>query len=227
MVFALMVLAAGDAYQWPLALPPAVTSSFAEYRSGRFHAGLDLRTGTVGPEVYAAADGYVARIRCSPWGYGKAVYLRADDGHTFVYAHLAEFSSSLREYVRQAQHAREEYTVDLVPEPGAFPVRRGELLAFAGRSGTRAPHLHWEFRDAESRPVNPRLLGITWPDTTRPSIRKVLVVPRGADATVNGDVVPVVLEVRPDGSAGGHTCAAVTARGEIGLAVDVIDPANG
>lgn len=227
MVFALMVLAAGDAYQWPLALPPAVTSSFAEYRSGRFHAGLDLRTGTVGPEVYAAADGYVARIRCSPWGYGKAVYLRADDGHTFVYAHLAEFSSSLREYVRQAQHARKEYTVDLVPEPGAFPVRRGELLAFAGRSGTRAPHLHWEFRDAESRPVNPRLLGITWPDTTRPSIRKVLVVPRGADATVNGDVVPVVLEVRPDGSAGGHTCAAVTARGEIGLAVDVIDPANG
>ncbi len=226
MLFALMTLAAGEAYQWPLTLPPAVTSSFAEYRAGRFHAGLDLRTGGIGPEVYAAADGYISRIRCSPWGYGKAVYLQAGDGHMFVYAHLAEFAGGLRDYVRHAQHAHEKYSIDLQPEPGAFPVRRGDLLAFAGRTGTRAPHLHWEFRDAQSQPLNPRLLGIAWPDNTRPRIRKVLLVPAEAGATLNGDLVPVVLEVRPDGNDGEHTCATVTARGKIGIAVDVIDPAN-
>ncbi|HOD50168.1 MAG TPA: M23 family metallopeptidase [Candidatus Hydrogenedentes bacterium] len=220
-------LASEEPYQWPLELPPAVTSSFAEYRSGRFHAGIDLRTGGTGPEVYAAADGYVSRIRCGPWGYGKAVYLRDGGGRTFVYGHLAEFSSSLRDYVRRAQHARESYTVDLMPEPGEFRVKRGELIALAGRSGTRVPHLHWEVRDEQSRPLNPRLLDISWPDDTRPIIRKVLIVPKGTASAVNGDVVPVVLEARADSAAGSFACASVTARGEIGIAVDVIDPANG
>lgn len=227
-LFLLMTcLVSGQSYEWPLDLPPAITSSFAEYRSGRFHAGIDLRTGGSGPEVHAAADGCVSRIRCSPWGYGKAVYLRDGDGNTIVYAHLAEFSSSLREYVRQAQHARKNYTVDLMPELGEFPVKRGEVIAFAGRSGTRAPHLHWEFRDPASRPVNPRLLGLSWPDDTRPVIRKVLVVPKGPGSTVNGDAVPVVLEARAGTTAGSYTCAPISAEGEIGIAVDVIDPANG
>ncbi len=222
----LTILSAGEPYQWPLNLPPAVTSSFGEYRAGRFHAGLDLRTVRVGPEVYAGADGYVSRIRCSPWGYGKAVYLRAKDGNTLVYAHLADFSSSLREYVQRAQHSRESYTVDLVPEPNEFPVRRGELLAFAGRSGSRAPHLHWELRDEASRPINPRLLGLSWPDDTRPVFRKVLVVPKGPGSSVNGDMVPVVLDVGPEGAPGVYRCASITATGQIGIAVDVIDPAN-
>ncbi len=226
----LTLVAAGEPYHWPLDMPRVITSSFGECRGGRFHAGIDLRTGGVGPEVRAAADGYVSRIRCSPWGYGKAVYLRLDDGNTAVYAHLAEFASSLRAYVRRAQHARESYTVDLMPERGEFRIARGELIGYAGRSGTRAPHLHWEVRDAESRPINPRLLGLSWPDETPPVIRKALVVPRNAQSTVNGDVVPVVLEVREVGSdepnARRYTSAPVSARGEIGIAVDVIDPAN-
>ncbi|MFO7974658.1 MAG: peptidoglycan DD-metalloendopeptidase family protein [Candidatus Hydrogenedentota bacterium] len=227
-LFLLMTcLVSGASYHWPLDVPPAITSSFGEYRAGRFHAGIDLRTGGPGPEVYTAADGYVSRIRCSPWGYGKAVYLRDESGNTIVYAHLAEFSSSLREYVREAQHARKSYTVDLMPEAGKFPVKRGELIAFAGRSGTRAPHLHWEFRDPASRPLNPRSLGISWPDETRPVIRKVLVVPKGPESTVNGDAVPVVLEARAGDAAGTYACAPITARGQIGVAVDVIDPANG
>jgi len=227
-LFLLMTcLVSGESYQWPLELPRVITSSFAEYRSGRFHAGIDLRTGGSGPEVRAAADGYVSRIRCSPWGYGKAVYLRDSRGNTIVYAHLAEFSSSLREYVRHAQHARKSYTVDLMPEPGQFPVKQGEVIAFAGRSGTRDPHLHWEFRDPASRPLNPRLLGISWPDETRPVIRKVLVVPKGPESTVNGDTVPVVLEARAGSDGETYACVPITARGKIGIALDVIDPANG
>ncbi|MEA3364323.1 MAG: peptidoglycan DD-metalloendopeptidase family protein [Candidatus Hydrogenedentes bacterium] len=227
-LFLLMTcLVSGESYEWPLELPGVITSSFAEYRSGRFHAGIDLRTGGAGPEVHAAADGNVSRIRCSPWGYGKAVYLRDRRGNTIVYAHLAEFWSSLREYVRHAQHARKSYTVDLMPEPGEFPVKQGEVIAFAGRSGTRDPHLHWEFRDPASRPLNPRLLGISWPDETLPVIRKVLVVPKGPESTVNGDAVPVVLEARAGSERATYACAPITARGKIGIAVDVIDPANG
>ncbi|HEO69823.1 MAG TPA: M23 family metallopeptidase, partial [Candidatus Hydrogenedentes bacterium] len=104
---------AEDAYCWPLDLPRLLTSSFAEYRAGRFHAGIDLRTSGIGRDVRAPADGYVSRLRCSPWGYGKAVYLQLDDGHTVVFGHLDAFAEPLAQYVRDAQHAAERYTVDL------------------------------------------------------------------------------------------------------------------
>ena len=100
---AILVVLAGEPpspYIWPLDLPQAITSSFGEYRGGRFHAGLDLRTGGIGKQVKAPAAGYVSRVRCSPWGYGKAVYLALDDGNTAVFGHLSAFAPELREYVR-------------------------------------------------------------------------------------------------------------------------------
>jgi len=213
------------AYHWPLDLPCVLTSSFAEYRVGRFHAGIDLRTGGIGRDVHAAEDGYVSRVRCSPWGYGKAVYLQLEDGYTVVYGHLDGFAEPLAEYVRRAQHARKSYTVDLYPEAGMFPVARGAVIAKSGRTGTGAPHLHYEIRDPAGRPINPRRLGISWPDTTRPVIRKVLIAPAGPNASLNGDIVPLVREVRATGP-GQYTCDPVFAYGRIGFGLDVIDPAN-
>ena len=62
-------------YQWPLAAPKALTSTFGEYRPGRFHAGLDIKTwGKEGYPILAVDDGYVWRVRTSPWGYGRAIY---------------------------------------------------------------------------------------------------------------------------------------------------------
>ena len=88
LVAAALVLGADSTLQWPLDLPPELSSSFAEYRTGRFHAGIDIRTAGIGREVHAAGDGHISRVRCSPWGYGKAVYLQLDTGQTVVYAHL-------------------------------------------------------------------------------------------------------------------------------------------
>ncbi|MBN2308918.1 MAG: M23 family metallopeptidase, partial [Candidatus Hydrogenedentes bacterium] len=131
-VLAALALGAAEPYDWPLDLPRALTSSFAEYRPGRFHAGIDLRTGPVGKAVHAPADGHVSRIRCSPWGYGKAVYVQLADGNTVVFGHLQGFSAPLEAYVRAHQHRLRSYTVDLYPEAGAFPVRRGEVIARSG-----------------------------------------------------------------------------------------------
>ncbi|MBU1074433.1 M23 family peptidase, partial [bacterium] len=67
-----------DAPSWPLPLETRyLTSNFMEHRSGRFHAGLDLKTeGRTGFPVLAAEDGWIARIRVSPAGYGRTLYLR-------------------------------------------------------------------------------------------------------------------------------------------------------
>lgn len=225
---AVLVLAsaADEPYAWPLDLPRELSSSFGEYRTGRFHAGIDLRTNGVGREVYAAADGYVSRLTCSPWGYGKALYLRFEDGNTAVYAHLDAFAEPFQSFVRAAQHAAESYSVDLAPSAGQFPVKRGQLVAFSGDSGVGVAHLHYELRDPQNRPVNPRLLGVTWPDSAPPVIGAVLVAPGAAGACVNGDLLPLVLKPKAAG-ARTYRCEPVRASGRIGFGISVIDPANG
>ena len=213
-------------YHWPLDLPRDLSSSFAEYRTGRFHAGIDLRTGGVtGKPVYAAADGHVSRVRCSPWGYGKAVYIQFKDGNSAVYAHLDDYYGALREYVRQQQHKRQSYTVDLYPQPNQFPVHAGQQIALSGSTGVGPPHLHYELRDAAGRPFNPRLAGLEWPDTTAPVIRSVLVLPDGPTGRINGGYAPVILEAHRQ-SNGQFVTNPITASGHIGVGIDLIDPGN-
>ena len=106
--------ASSENYDWPLEAPPALTSTYAEYRSGRFHAGLDVKTwGKEGFACVAVADGYVWRVRTSPWGYGRAVYIRLQDGRTAVYAHLSEFVERIEKVVAE-EHASFQMTVDFI-----------------------------------------------------------------------------------------------------------------
>lgn len=223
--FLLTAFGAEEPYHWPLDLPRALTSSFGEYRSGRFHMGIDLRTGGIGKPVFAAADGYVSRLRCSPYGYGKAVYLQLNDGHTAVYGHLDGFIPEYESYLRAAQHAREDYTVDLYPEAARFPVTKGQLIAYSGDTGVGVPHLHYELREGADC-INPRLLDIDWPDTTRPEIRKILIAPRDPGDYVNGDILPLVVEPKSLGG-GRYQCAPVSVSGTVGFGMDLVDPANG
>jgi hypothetical protein len=215
-----------ESYAWPLELPRVLTSSFGEYRPGRFHAGIDLRTGGIGKPVHAAADGHVTRVRCSPWGYGKAVYVQFNDGNSAVYAHLDDYNDELRAYVRAAQHKAESYTVDLSPPASMFPVKKGALIALSGQTGIGAPHLHYELRDASGQPVNPRKLGLTWPDVIPPTIAKVAIVPGAPDTLIDGGMQPVFRNVAR-GEDGVYRCAPVKAAGAIGFGVDVVDPGEG
>jgi hypothetical protein len=225
LLLAVVLAAAGEPFAWPLDLPRELTSSFGEYRPGRFHAGIDLRTGGVGPPVAAARDGYVSRIRCSPYGYGKAVYLQLDDGHSVVYGHLNGFNDALTAYVRAAQHAAKNYTVDLTPSVGQFRVRRGEVFAFAGQTGIGAPHLHYELRDGDA-PVNPALLGVSWQDTVKPVITQAALFPHPEDGLLNGDLKPVILTPSATGE-GAWATPPVAVRGRFAVAVDFVDPAAG
>lgn len=213
-----------EPYVWPLDLPRVLTSSFGEYRARGFHMGIDLRTGVTGRDVRAIGDGYVSRVRVSPNGYGKAVYFQLDDGNMVVYAHLSDFSRELREYVRAEQHARERYTVDLYLKRDAFRFSRGDIVAKSGQTGIGAPHLHFELRDTAGAPINPRGAGVSWPDTVAPRIRKILVAPADPESRVNGDFLPVVLEVSTAGD-GAYRTDAVSVAGRVFFGVDAVDSA--
>jgi murein DD-endopeptidase MepM/ murein hydrolase activator NlpD len=66
-----------------------LSGNFGELRPNHFHSGFDLRTlQREGLAVHSVADGYVSRIKISPFGNGKAIYITHPNGYTSVYCHL-------------------------------------------------------------------------------------------------------------------------------------------
>jgi hypothetical protein len=217
--------ATGEPYGWPLDAPPALTSTYAEYRSGRFHAGLDIKTwGKEGYPCLAVDNGYVWRVRTSPWGYGKVVYLRLADGHTAVYAHLSAFSDAIEEVVAEEQDRRGAYSVNLYLPKGQIAVKRGDPIAFSGSTGSGFPHLHFEIRDADQRPLNPLQNGFGVQDTTEPTLVAAAFLPLDADARVDGRAVPKIQALQSEN--GGSTFGPISVWGRVGVAIKVFDRAD-
>jgi len=220
--------ATAQEYLWPTDASRLMTSSFGEYRPGHFHAGMDIKTwGREGYRVFAIADGSVVRVRVSPFGYGRAVYLRLDNGMVVVYAHLSRFSDSIREIIKAEQERRGRYAVQKYFQPGRLPVKRGDVLGYTGSSGNGVPHLHIDVRDTLSRPFNPLLLGFPVEDTIFPTIRKLSVSPLAWDSHVEGDALPRVYPATRRRKGRYRLDSPVIAWGELGFAVSAFDQADG
>ena len=160
----------------PLDIPISLAANFGELRAGHYHMGLDIRTQhRVNLPVYAAADGFVARVSVAPEGFGQAIYIQHPNGYTTVYGHLNRFFPALEAYVRREQYRRESWQVNLEIPPSLFPVKKGELIARSGSTGgSQGPHLHFEIRrTADDVNLNPLLFGLPVPDHTAPHIARL------------------------------------------------------
>jgi len=218
----------GD-YHWPLGAPPALTSTFAEHRSGHLHAGVDLKTwGRQGYPVHAVADGYVWRVRTSPWGYGRALYLRLEDGCTAVYGHLSAFNEVIEKTVQAEQARRGRYSIDLYPPPGSLPVKTGQVVARSGRSGCAHPHLHFELRDEDNRPLNPLCHGFAVDDSRSPRMVSVAIRPLDWKSSIDGRYETAVIPLRWNAGQGCYTISSIPhVEGRAGLSLAVYDLADG
>ena len=177
-----------DYFQAPLDIPLILSGTFGELRSNHFHAGIDIKTqGASGHKVYAVADGYVSRIKVSPWGYGKALYITHPNGYTSVYAHLSKYHGSIEEKVKAAQYSKESFAIELFPQKEELVVKKGDLVALSGNSGSSAaPHLHFELRTSKNEfPQNGLHFGFDIEDDIAPIIREIKVQPRGEKSQVN------------------------------------------
>lgn len=215
------------AWRWPVPLEPAVSSNFCEYRDGRFHAGIDVRTfGREGVPCVAIADGWISRIRASSRGYGKALHLMLDDGTQFVYGHLAEFAPHLEDTLFAAQMIDTTYAVDFRVPRGRFRVQAGDTIAYSGSTGTLAPHLHLEVRDERDRPVDPFSAGLALADSVRPSVSRVVFVPLSAASRVTGRCLPWGVSPRRVGDGRYVVDDTLRIAGAIGVAAAVSDRVN-
>jgi hypothetical protein len=142
---------------YPLEIPIILSGTFGELRPNHFHAGIDIKTkGTEGFKVYSIGDGYVSRIQITHGGYGKALYIKHDNGQSSVYAHLQKFSPKIEKIVKQIQYSKESYTLRTYPSKDEIRISEKELIGFSGNTGRSfGPHLHYELRDELDRPINP------------------------------------------------------------------------
>jgi len=194
-----------DYYQFPI--KPGIRNTLAgtmgELRSTHFHTGIDIRTGGVqGVPVQAAADGYVSRISVSPSGYGNALYVIHDNGQTTVYAHLLSFATEIDKYTIQEQYKKESFAVNLFPKKDQFVIKKGEIIALSGNSGSSGgPHLHFDVRNDQPAVLNPLAFNFEEIiDTRSPEVRKIAFKTVGIDSRINNQFGRIVFDVQKSGN---------------------------
>jgi hypothetical protein len=213
-----------DYFRPPLDIPIVLSGTFGELRSSHFHAGLDIKTQQrEGLKVYATGPGYVSRIKISHFGYGKAIYITHPNGYTSVYGHLQKFSKRLEAYIKECQYDKESFEVEVFPNPSELPIESDEVIAYSGNTGgSGGPHLHFEIRDNQERPINPMLFGISAKDTKAPLVLNVFAYTTDDEATVNGKQGRIPLRLIPK-ARGSYDVEDIEAFGTIGFGVVAYD----
>lgn len=219
-----------DAFSWPLEGVYRISGSFGAIRNNHFHSGLDISTSKKeGFAVKASAYGTVVRIKVSPFGYGKALYIDHPNGFTTVYAHLQRFSPEIERFVTAAQYNNKNFEVELFPPRGKFKFNKGDIIAYSGNTGgSTGPHLHFEIRDTKTEhPINPLLFGFRYIDSIAPDFGREYLLMQLNDAikTETGHYPFAEMYWKRDST--GNIYDSITLRpGTYGIAADAFDYYN-
>lgn len=168
-------------FRYPLDIPMLLVANFGELRPNHYHMGLDCRTQQKqNLPVYAAAEGYIAKVKIEPGGFGRAIFINHPNGLTTLYAHLNDFSPELEKYIKQQQYKLESWKIYIDIPQSLFPVKQGQFIAYSGNTGgSQGPHVHFEIRETKTdKNLNPLLFGFPIADNIPPSISRLAVYDR-------------------------------------------------
>ncbi|HZW78121.1 MAG TPA: M23 family metallopeptidase [Flavobacteriaceae bacterium] len=217
-----------DYFSNPLSIGTILSGNFGELRNNHFHSGLDIKTEQrQGLPIYASADGYVSRINVSHFGYGKALYIMHPNGYTTVYGHLQKYAGDIQKFVKEQQYSKESYEFEIFPDASVLPVKKGDLIAFSGNTGgSGGPHLHFEIRDGNQRPMNPMLFGFDIADNIPPVVSALYAYVLDDNSHINQSQqrTKVRLVKHKDGN---YIAENIQALGRIGFGITAIDQLDG
>ncbi|MEP7111325.1 MAG: M23 family metallopeptidase [Ferruginibacter sp.] len=168
-------------FTWPVNAKQALAANFGELRPNHYHMGLDCRTDQKEYRpVMAAADGYIAKVKIEPIGFGRCIYINHPNGFTTLYAHLNDFYPELEKYITEQQYQLKSWKIYLEIPANLFTVKKGQFIAYSGNTGgSQGPHLHFEIRDTKTDKVlNPLLFGFPLVDNIPPDILRLAVYDR-------------------------------------------------
>lgn len=212
-----------DYFQSPLSLPLQLAGNFGELRPNHFHAGFDFRTQQKeGFPILAAAEGYISRIKISPFGYGKAIYVTHPNGYTTVYGHLQKGYGAIEDFIKREQYRQQSFEIEVMPKENELLIQRGDTIAISGNTGgSEGPHLHFEIRDTKTeRTLNPLFFGFDKkiPDTRKPQLSALMVYPIDSSSVANQSKRPVALNLalQKDGN---YIAEKVLACGRVGFGI--------
>jgi hypothetical protein len=163
-------------YHSPLGIPLQLSAIFGDIRPNHFHMGLDFKTNQrEGIPIHSISDGFISRIRISPTGYGRVLYIDHPNGITSVYAHCSSFSDKIMDFLEPFQVEAFSNNIDLKLQKNELPIQKGERIALSGNSGSSTgPHLHFEIRDTKTEHgLNPLLHGFNISDNSAPVIHAI------------------------------------------------------
>lgn len=223
-----LTITAQHKYRSPLDIPLLLSANFGELRPNHFHSGIDLKTeGVINKSVYSIEDGYVSRISVSPWGYGLALYITHTNGQMSVYGHLNRFAPQIARYVKNKQYELELFKVDFDVEKNLIPVKKGDLIAYSGNTGSSfGPHVHFEIRSEDGETALDPLpyYKEQIKDTEPPLIKGIAIYPITGTGVVNGKSTPMRRTLPTSKKSGNE---AIHAWGTIGIGVHSIDKMSG
>jgi hypothetical protein len=168
-------------FGWPVGANIGIVANFGELRPNHYHMGLDCQTDhRENVPVYAAADGYVAKVKIEPYGFGRCIYINHPNGLTTVYAHLNAFEPALEKYITNEQYKLQKWRVFLDIPANLFRVDKGDYIAASGNTGgSQGPHVHFEIRDTKTdKCLNQLMFGLPIADNNPPEIIRLAMYDR-------------------------------------------------
>lgn len=213
----------------PLGIPMQLSANFGELRPNHWHMGLDIRTDSKeNLPVYAAAEGYIAKVGIRPQSYGRFIIINHPNGLSTLYAHLNEFFFQLENYVTGQQYKQESWAVELAFTKDQFPVAKGTFIANSGNTGgSQGPHLHFEIIDNKTdKRLNPLLFNFPIEDYTPPAILRLAMYDRSKSVFAQ---TPVLFSVKNTGN--GYTILQnkiiKTGLSKVSFAIQSVDKMSG
>lgn len=216
----------------PVKIDMVLAANFGELRKNHFHMGIDIKTnGKINLPLYSIDEGYVSRIKISPYGYGKVIYVNHPGGITSVYAHCNDFPAKIKSFIESTQLRTKQNEIDVYLTPDELIVEKGEHIAFSGNTGhSFGPHLHFELRDSHTeQALNPLLYGFKVKDDLAPVLRKIKIY----GANERGELDGAQVEYSLVATNAGYTLPNIQLPSSfrnskrIGIAVDGYDVYNG
>jgi murein DD-endopeptidase MepM/ murein hydrolase activator NlpD len=204
-----------------------LNANFGEMRPNHFHMGLDLFTERgENLRILAAADGYVARVKIEPGGFGRAIYLNHPNGLTTLYAHMNDFMPELESWLREKQYQSESWAQDLEVPVGKFPVKKGTFIGYSGNTGgSMGPHVHFEIRDTKTEKcLNPLLFGFAIPDKVPPVLKRIALYDRRQSVYQQ---TPLMLSLMPRGGSYSVSGTVRVQTDRVVLAIQATDAMSG
>jgi murein DD-endopeptidase MepM/ murein hydrolase activator NlpD len=214
-------------FAYPLNIPVKLNANFGELRNNHFHMGLDLFTlRKENLPVYAPADGWIAKVKIDPKGFGNATYINHYSGLTTLYCHMNTFPPQVLNAIKEGQYKKEKWKGDVEFDKDRFPVKKGDFIGYSGNTGASAgPHVHYEIRrTADDACINPMLIHKLY-DVTPPDLQRIAIYDRNKSTYEQQPKIMPVIH-----GAGGHTIKGGhinVSSNKVGIAIGATDRITG